>query len=86
LNLFFLDKTEEEINFLVGTMKYFRSRAERLGAEEVQNDMAAQLLNDAKQLYKKTKADKKHQIELMRADKQIFKVKISYVYIIHCIY
>ncbi|CAF4394488.1 unnamed protein product [Rotaria sp. Silwood2] len=53
-------------------MKYFRSRAERLGAEEVKNDMAAQLLNDAKQLYKKTKADKKHQTELTPADKQIF--------------
>jgi len=67
-------------------MEYFRSRAARLGAEEAKNNMAEQLLNDAKQLYKKTKADKKHQTELTPADKQIFKVKISYLYRIHCIY
>ncbi|CAF1282425.1 unnamed protein product [Rotaria sordida] len=66
------NKTVKEINFLVESIKYFRLRAERVGAEEVKNDMAAQLMNDAKQLYKKTKADKKRQIELIPADKEIF--------------
>ncbi|CAF1446059.1 unnamed protein product [Adineta steineri] len=45
-------------------MEYFRSRAERFGAEEAKGDVAAQLLNDAKQLYRKTRANNKHQTAL----------------------
>ncbi len=67
-------------------MNYFRSRVARLNAEEVKNDMATQLLNDAKRLLEKTKVDMKHQTQLKPADKRIFRVKISYVYIMHCIY
>jgi hypothetical protein len=43
-------------------------------------------LNDAKRLLEKTKVDMKHQTQLKPADKRIFRVKISYVYIMHCIY
>jgi len=67
-------------------INYFRSRAALLDAEEVKNDMASQLLNDAKRLLQKTKVDLKHQTQLKPADRRIFQVKRLYLYIIHYIY
>ncbi|CAF1482278.1 unnamed protein product [Adineta steineri] len=62
----------EEKNCLDNSMEYFRSRAELFGTEEAKGDVAAQLLNDAKQLYGKTRANNKHQTALKPADKQMF--------------
>jgi hypothetical protein len=61
-------------------MKYFRSRAALLDAEELKDEMAAQLLNNSKRLLEKTEVDMKRQ------KRQVPQVNISYLYIIHYIY
>jgi hypothetical protein len=60
----FLDKSQEELEYLAMVMEHFHSHATALGAQEVGGDMAVQLLIHGKKMSSKTTINEEQQMEI----------------------